>query len=425
MPAPERLYYADSFLRSFPAAVADVRELSRSDGASLWQIALDRTAFYPASGGQPFDTGLLRAISPGGASMDVPIDSVEEDDHGQVWHFVRKPLAVGARVEGHVDWRRRFDHMQQHTGQHLLSAVFLRELNAPTVSFHLGETVSTIDLAGGPFAAHSPERIERLCNEIVAEDRPVAIRLVSRAEAESMLAAGELRKLPERAGDIRLIEIDGIDRNACGGTHLRSTGQIGALLLRGTEKVSRGVRVQFVCGLRAVAAARADAAILGQLTASLSATPPEIPAAVERLRSDAKAGAKERQRLREELADYHAARLAVEVPIENRLRVVDRSWKDRDPEYCRLLASRLTAAAPSTIVLFCSEVSNSVSLVLARSLDFTFDCGQLLKDALSQFGLRGGGSPDFAQGEVPAQQIPALRASLLSAVQAAAAAERR
>ncbi|HVT99888.1 MAG TPA: DHHA1 domain-containing protein [Acidobacteriaceae bacterium] len=424
MPTPERLYYADSFLQSFPAVVADVRELSRAEGESVWQIALDRTAFYPTSGGQPFDTGLLRAISPGGASLDIPIDSVEEDDNGQVWHFVRKPLSIGARVEGHIDWERRFDHMQQHTGQHLLSAIFLSELNAPTVSFHLGDAVSTIDISGGPFAAHSLERIERLCNQIIAEDRPVSMRYVPRAEAESMLAAGELRKLPDRSGDIRLVEIDGIDRNACGGTHLRSTGQIGGLLLRGTEKVSRGVRVSFVCGLRAVRAARADAGILAQLTSALSAAPADIPAAVERLRSESKAIVKERQRLREELADYHAARLAVEVQIENRLRIVDRLWKDRDPEYCRLLASRLTAAAPSTIVLFCTETTDPASIVLARSLDFSFDCGRILKEALSQLGLRGGGSADFAQGEVPPAQARALRTDLIAAVRKAVADER-
>lgn len=416
MTASERLYYNDSFLQSFPAAVVDVREHSRTDGESVWQIALDRTAFYPTSGGQPFDTGLLRAWSPGGASIDIPVDSVEEDDSGQVWHFVRKPLALGTKVDGHIDWERRFDHMQQHTGQHLLSAVFLRELNAPTVSFHLGDTISTIDLAGGP-VAHRLEPIERLCNQIIAEDRPVSVRKVPRAEADAMLAAGELRKLPERAGEIRLIEIDGIDRNACGGTHVRSTGQIGALLLRGTEKVSRGVRVEFVCGLRAVRTARADAAILSQLTAALSAGSADIPAAVERLKADSRNTAKERQRLREELADYHAARLAVEVPIENSLRIVDRTWKDRDPEYCKLLASRLTKAAPSTIVLFCSENAETASVFLSRSLDFNFECGRILRESLAHLGLRGGGSPDFAQGEVPVPQLGALRAAILTAVQ--------
>jgi alanyl-tRNA synthetase len=415
MPVAERLYYADSFLKSFPAVVADVRELSRSGGESVWQIALDRTAFYPTSGGQPNDTGLLRAVSPSGAALDIPVDSVEEDESGQVWHYVRKPLSLGAKVEGHIDWPLRFDHMQQHSGQHLLSAVFLSELNAPTVSFHLGETVSTIDLASGPIA-HRLEHVEDLVNEIVAQDRGVSARNVSRAEAESMLASGDLRKLPERPGDIRIIEIAGIDRNACGGTHVRSTGQIGALLLRGTEKVSRGFRVEFVCGLRAVHAARADAAILSQATAALSVGPADIPAAVERLKSDSKAAAKDRQRLREELADYHASRLAVEVQIDGGLRFVDRSWKDRDPEYIRLLASRLASAAPSTIIFLCSEMADPVSFVFARSLNLNFDCGRILKEALSQLGLRGGGSAEFAQGEVPSLQLAALRASLITAV---------
>jgi alanyl-tRNA synthetase len=415
MPVAERLYYADSFLKSFPAVVADVRELSRSGGESVWQIALDRTAFYPTSGGQPNDTGLLRAVSPSGAALDIPVDSVEEDESGQVWHYVRKPLSLGAKVEGHIDWPLRFDHMQQHSGQHLLSAVFLSELNAPTVSFHLGETVSTIDLASGPIA-HRLEHVEDLVNEIVAQDRGVSARNVSRAEAESMLASGDLRKLPERPGDIRIIEIAGIDRNACGGTHVRSTGQIGALLLRGTEKVSRGFRVEFVCGLRAVHAARADAAILSQATAALSVGPADIPAAVERLKSDSKAAAKDRQRLREELADYHASRLAVEVQIDGGLRFVDRSWKDRDPEYIRLLASRLASAAPSTIIFLCSEMADPVSFVFARSLNLNFDCGRILKEALSHLGLRGGGSAEFAQGEVPSLQLAALRASLITAV---------
>src|ERR1700691_1107209 len=127
MAASERLYYADSFLKSFSATVTDVREVSRSDGESVWQLALDRTAFYPTSGGQPHDTGILRAVSRGGASLDIPVESVEEGEGDVVWHFVRKPLTAGTAVEGEIDWDRRLDHMQQHTGQHLLSAVFQRE----------------------------------------------------------------------------------------------------------------------------------------------------------------------------------------------------------------------------------------------------------------------------------------------------------
>jgi alanyl-tRNA synthetase len=418
MPVSERLYYSDPFLTSFTARVTDVRELAHQESESVWQVALDRTAFYPTSGGQPFDTGALRATSRGGAALDIPVEAVEEDESGEVWHFIRKPLAAGTQVEAAIDWERRFDHMQQHTGQHVLSAIFLAKHNAPTVSFHLGDTVSTIDVATASVTPRVLEEVERAVNHIIGEDRPVRIRCVARAEAEAMLAAGVLRKLPDREGDIRLIEIADCDRNACGGTHVRSTGQIGGMLLRGVEKVSRGYRVEFVCGLRAVSTARADAAILAQLTASLSAGAPDIPAAVERLKAEARGGTKERQRLREELADYHASRLAVEVPIENGVRLVERSWKDRDRDYIRLLASRLTAAAPETTAILSAEDGATVRVILARSLDLDFDCGKMLRDALAQFGQRGGGSPDLAQGDISTQDAPALRAALVASIRA-------
>src|SRR5579859_777911 len=158
--ASERLYYSDSFLTSFSANVAEARELTGAKSDSMYQLALDRSAFYPTSGGQPFDTGVLTATTPTGGIIEVPVEQVEEDEEGRVWHFVRQALSVGTAVKGLIDWERRFDHMQQHTGQHLLSAVFLRELHAPTVSFHLGESSSTIDLAVGQPAHHSLERME-------------------------------------------------------------------------------------------------------------------------------------------------------------------------------------------------------------------------------------------------------------------------
>ncbi|MGA7886212.1 MAG: DHHA1 domain-containing protein [Acidobacteriaceae bacterium] len=412
----ERLYYSDSFLRSFDAAVTDVREVLRRDGESVWQLALNRSAFYPTSGGQPMDQGVLSAVSRGGAALDALVEQVEEDEQGEVWHFVRKPLAMGTAVRGEIDWERRFDHMQQHTGQHLLSAVFAKELQMPTVSFHLGDSVSTIDLAGSVPAHHSLERVERVANEIIGEDRPVTVSFVARAEAEAMLAAGILRKLPDREGAIRVITIADCDQNACGGTHLHSTGQIGGMLVRGVEKVSRGVRVEFACGLRAVRAARADAALLNEAAAALSAGAADVPAAVKRLLNEAKSGAKERQRLREELAAYHASRLAVEEPIEDGLRLVVRSWKDHDRDYVKVLASRTALAAPSTAVVFCAEEANPAKVVMARSIDLDFDCGRILREALAEMGLRGGGSPDLAQGEVPVAQAAALRARLADTV---------
>lgn len=412
----DRLYYADSFLRAFSTQVADIRETSRADGVSVWQIALDRTAFYPTSGGQPCDTGVLTASSRSGAVLEAAVESVEEDEHGTVWHFTRKPLVAGTEVHGEIDWPRRLDHIQQHSGQHLLSAVFAHELNAPTVSFHLGETASTIDLATGAIAHHSLERVERIANEMIAEDRTVTVRTVERAEAEALLAAGQLRKLPERAGSMRLIEIDGYDLNACGGTHVRSTGQIGGLLLRGVEKVSRGVRVSFVCGLRAVAAARHDLAILSSTAGSLSIRSDDIPAAIERMRAETKLADKERLRLREELAGYHAVQLVVEEQIQGGLRLVGRTFNDRDAEYIRLLASSLTASVPRTIALLVSQENWPARLVIAKSGDVNLHCGDLLRERLAAYGLRGGGSAEFAQTDVPQEHLEKVRGELEAAI---------
>jgi len=412
----ERLYYSDSFLRTFTGAVADVRELVDSDGKLIWQLALNRTAFYPASGGQPFDTGLLSALSLDGTALQVPVEQVEEDERGAVWHFARKPLVVGTLVEGQIDWERRFDHMQQHTGQHLLSAVFWRELQAPTISFHLGESTSTIDLASEPLTQQSLERVERIANEIIGEDRQVATRDLPRDEAEAMLAAGQLRKLPDRQGTIRVIDITDYDKNACGGTHVRSTGQIGGLQVRTVERVSRGVRVEFVCGLRAVRAARADFAILRETSALLSTRATELAPTVGRLLTEGKANEKQRQKLREELAVHQGAKLAMEEPIENGLRLVVRAFGDRDRNYVKMLASRTTMAAPRTAVIFCASDSDPVSVFVARSSDLDVNCGQILREALAQVGLRGGGSADQAQGEVPAEQEAALRASVSEAI---------
>src|SRR5271168_1893159 len=190
----ERLYYSDSFLRSFSSRVTDIRELSRTDGQSVWQVALERTAFYPTSGGQPYDLGVITATSRSGAVLEVPVVAVEEDEHGEVWHQTLKPLLAGTEVRGEIDWSRRLDHMQQHTGQHLLSAIFSRELGAHTVSFHLGDETSTIDLNTAAIAHASLERIERLANEIIAQDRTISIKTVSRTQAESLLEMGQLRK---------------------------------------------------------------------------------------------------------------------------------------------------------------------------------------------------------------------------------------
>ncbi|MDQ1693055.1 MAG: alanyl-tRNA synthetase, partial [Acidobacteriaceae bacterium] len=423
------------------ATVADIRERSRNGAASLWQVALDRTAFYPTSGGQPYDTGSLRATAPSGATLEAPILEVEEDEQGEVWHLTPKPLLAGTAVEATIDPARRRDHMQQHSGQHLLSALFNQELNAPTVSFHLGDTVSTIDLATPELSTADLARTEQLANAIVAEGRPIAVRTISSAEAQQLLAAGQLRKLPPRDGDIRLVVIPGdaaslpdrehveLDLNACGGTHVASTSQIGPVLIRGTERIRQSIRVSFLCGDRALASARIDDALLTQLGRELSVARPDLPAALARLKSDTKAAAKERQALREELANYHAARLLVEDQPEKDLRIVRRIFADRDVDYTKLLASRVTSAAAHTIALLAStaEQGQPATLVISCSKDLNsrngssskeppVDASQLLRTALASVGGRGGGSPSLAQGLVPQEQLAAVLDSLESAL---------
>ena len=289
----ERLYY-DSAALEFEAEVADIRLTRTDDQGQLWQVALDRTAFYPAGGGQPWDTGVLVATAPSGTTLEVPVERVEEDEAGEVWHFVRKPLNAGTEVQGRVDAARRIDHEQQHSGQHLLSAMFLRELGARTVGFHLGAESSTIDLDVKERPGDEDvRRVEAAANRVVYEQRPMLPHFVEREFAEEMLKRGDLRKLPEREGRMRIVQMQGIEFNACGGTHVRNTGEIGAVLVRKLEKVKAGWRVEFVCGVRAVNVARRDFEVLSTVARTLSVGAADVPGRVEKLLEEKKALGKE------------------------------------------------------------------------------------------------------------------------------------
>ena len=410
MDPAERLYLPDAKLALFQATVTDVREYARRDGVPIWQVALDRTAFYPTGGGQPHDTGTLLARSRSGAELRLPVDAVEEDEQGEVWHQTGKPLPAGTEVEGAVDWDRRRDHMQQHTGQHLLSAVLADAYGAPTVGFHLGEMDATVDLlletrdAQKALLEQLPE-VERRVNEHVGRDLPVNVCTVSREEAEKLLAAGRLRKLPPREGPIRVVSIPGLDENACGGTHVSRLGEAGPVLLRETERTKRGLRLHFLCGLRAVAAARADWVELGAAASMLSVGSSAVAGAVLRLQAEARALVKERQRLREELAESHAVQLAVEERIEHGLRLVCRVFRDRDVEFVKLLAAKLLQAVPHTAAVLVSTVGEMPSVVVASNVApgtrTSQGCDALLREVLEPYRLRGGGTAELAQAQVP------------------------
>jgi alanyl-tRNA synthetase len=409
----ERLYSTDSFLTNFDAVVTDIQELSRAGGRSLWRVALDRSAFYPTGGGQPYDTGSLIATARSGAELTAEIVDVEEDEHGEVWHHTAKPLVAGTQVRGIVDATRRLDHVQQHSGQHLLSAAFIQICGARTVSFHLGEAVSTIDLDVDSLTDAQFEQTEELANRVIAEDRPVTVSVVSRAQAERWLATGELRKLPPREGDLRIIAITDFDRNACGGTHVRSTGQIGGLHLRGHEKVKQGLRVEFVCGLRTARTARNDFSRLTEAARQLSVGFEEVPQAIQRLQMDAKQAAKHVLRLTNDLAYYQAAELIRQTQMEEGgLRLVRLHLTPAnapDAAYAKLLASKIAALAKLTVAVIGWQPDDAsgaaATVVCARSTDLDFDCGALLRAALTPHGGRGGGSKDMAQGSVPADRL--------------------
>ncbi len=389
----ERLYYNDSFLYEFEAEVEHVVPASAAEPRPA--IVLNRTAFYPTSGGQVFDTGL---ISPDGASGEPTtpkVVEVAEREDGTILHFLDQatPIATGMRVHGVIDRERRRDHMQQHSGQHVLSAAFVQLFNMPTVSFHMGDDYCSIDLETKSVSAQQIEAAERLANEVVLEDRPVQVRYVTQEEARGL----GLRKIPPvERGELRLIDITGFDLTACGGTHVCGTGQIGSILLRKTEKVRQGVRIEFVCGLRAVQTARRDYTTLAEAAGLYSSHIWDVPQQIRKAQEEAKAVRRSREQLLGELAEQHAAGMLAQAEAVNGRRIVVAVFPDRDLVYVKLLAQKLTRLEPSIALL--AGRSGQPALVFAQTPGQPFDMGALMKEALAQTGGRGGGSKDMAQG---------------------------
>ena len=263
----ERLYYTEPYRKTFDATVVNVESV-----AGAWHVTLDQTAFYPTSGGQPFDTGTL-----GGAAVS---DVIDRED-GTIAHVVRGALKAGDVVTGEVDWARRFDHMQQHTGQHVLSAAFDRLFGVRTESFHMGQLSATIDLAREVTAAEVA-KAEDDANRVVWEDRPVLVRFATAEEAAAM----PLRKESGRTGSLRLIDVQDYDLSACGGTHVERTGAIGVIAIGGWEKFRGGSRVEFLCGTRALQRFRLWRDSLAAMQKHLSVPPVEMAASIERMQDD-------------------------------------------------------------------------------------------------------------------------------------------
>lgn len=378
----ERLYYLDSHLIEFEARVID-----QSERVSGWTaVTLDRTAFYPTGGGQPSDTGTLG---------DARVVECIDDDQNVILHVIQgRAPAVGSTVKGRVDWPRRLDHMQQHTGQHILSQAFISLFNAPTRGFRVLEQSCEIDVELDNPNAASIERAVGLANNVIWEDRSIRIKEVTSAEASEL----PLRKEPAREGELRLIEIDGFDLTPCGGTHAYRTGEVGIIVVRSWERAKGLTRIEFLAGGRALADYRRANSTARNIAALFSAGRDDAPALAVRMVEENK-DLHRRTRALEEIA----ARVEAEELLtgsegdEQTTRIVTNIFDDREPESLKHLAMALIAH-PNVIALLGSRHDDTARLVFARSSDATGDMSALMREACTLLDGRGGGKPDFAQG---------------------------
>ena len=385
----DRLYYTDPYLREFEGVITAIDR--RGD---QFVAVLDRTCFYPTSGGQPFDVGTLG---------DHPVVDVSDQEDGSILHVLENPnsttptsagrtptLHVGDRVRGAIDWGRRFDHMQQHSGQHVLSAAFDRLFKVRTVSFHLGASASTIDLAR-EVSAKEITAAEDAANEVVWEDRPVSIRYATAEEAARL----PLRKEPVREGTLRLIDVQDFDLSACGGTHVARTGAIGTIVVGAVERFKGGSRIEFFCGGRAVKRFRALRETIGAATKLLSAGLDDLPAAIERLQADAREQKRALVALHSELARFRAIELAAAAePIASGRVVLEAI--DADAQGLKTLASAICASGGLAAVLVSTR--RPALAVVCRSAGVAMNAKDLLGALTATFGGRGGGTPEMAQG---------------------------
>ena len=375
----ERIYYNDPYTTEFDATIVRIDPVE--DNSAHRRVVLDRTAFYPTSGGQPFDTGTLG---------DVRVLEVEDSDDGEVVHIVEGDVGTGV-VHGRIDWDRRFEHMQQHTGQHVLSAAFDRVLKVPTVSFHLGTASSTIDLAREVSAAEIA-RAEREANRVVWEDRPVAIRFADAAEVATL----GLRKESKREGVLRLIDVENFDVSACGGTHVARTGAIGVIAVAGAERFKGATRLEFLCGGRALAGYHALRDSVAGSVRLLSVLPAELPSAIERAQAEARELRGQIKDLHGRLAGHEAATLIDRAEPAGSARAVVAALAGWDASGLKGIASTIAARPGHVAVLISTPTPAAV--VVACAPDVTIDASATLKKLTAQFGGKGGGRPELAQG---------------------------
>jgi alanyl-tRNA synthetase len=376
MTKTERLYYTDCYLREFEARV-----LRSEHAPNGFKVYLDRTAFYPASGGQPTDSGTIAGIQ--------VLEAVDEGD--EIAHILRQAPEAES-VHGKIDWARRFDHMQQHTGQHILSAAFERIGEYKTVSFHLGEESSSIDLDSDRLGARQLEEAEEAANQVVFENRVVRISFQPAGEASRL----ELRKPTSREGEVRLVEVEGFDLSACGGTHVNRTGAVGLILVRKVERMKGLTRVEFMCGGRAHRQARRDFRVLSEAARLFSAALDTVPELIAKQSQELREGIRGREKLLERLAEYQARELWQAAPVIDGRRVVRQVFLAEESAQAKMLAHAL-AKLPLAVALL-GVKGKPTTLFFAQTSGGPSEMGTILKQTVTKFGGKGGGGRDFAQG---------------------------
>jgi len=385
----QRLYYDNPYLIRFSARVAE-----RLQWEDRLAVVLDRTAFYPTGGGQPHDTGLLREA--GSGRVVAVLDVIERESDGAILHLLAAPVSTD-EVEGEVDWDRRFDLMQQHTGQHILSAAFVEGLGANTVGFHLSDEYATIDLDRAPISAQELTEIERLANSIVFENRQAVARFVADAEVADL----PLRKPLAHQGPVRIVEIPAFDCSACGGTHVRATGEVGLIKITRSERRGTETRVEFLCGWRALGDYRTKNATVMDLARDFTVGNWEVTDMVHRMAEELKETRRELRTTRDAWLDAEAEALWRQAEQVAGARVVSAHLASHSPDDLKHLAQRLVAHPHTVALLAAGQEGHKGFFTFARSLDVEAHMGTLVRQACELVGGRGGGRPEFAQGGGP------------------------
>lgn len=377
-----KLYLNDPYLQHCTAKMIQQTQVDEKPG-----IILDQTIFYPTSGGQPHDTGTLNRVA---------VIDVIEDPNDQIIHVLEKPLE-DSQVECEINWERRFDHMQQHTGQHILSQAFLKTVGAETISFHLGEQGSTIDINQAGLALDAVIGVEKLANSIIFENRDIIGHVVGKSEIHQF----PIRKAPTVEDHIRIVEIKNFDYSPCGGTHSSKTGEIGILKIKRHENYKHGTRIHFVCGFRALKDYQDKTEILKQLTNTMSAAETDLLQNIIKLKDGLKARGKERDDLKRKLLDYEAFSLFAKSTQQGGIHLIKAIFNDRHPKEINLLAKKIVSMYPDAVTLFGIKSKANAQLIFHCSQKLAFDMGQLMETASSTIKGRGGGRREQAQGGGP------------------------